>query len=117
MKEIEKLAEEAYPINHMLHNNRIQNAILDAQRKAFIAGAKSQSMSEWVSVEDRLPYRDGESSIYCLVMAKGYDIIVRPYNEYHKCWDEEDGDDHFTKDVGGLITHWQPLPPPPQTGK
>lgn len=72
-----------------------------------------QYRDKWVSVADRLPEKDGDSSIYCLVSTKHEGIVVRPYNEYHKCWDQEDGDDHFTESVGGNVTHWMPLPPSP----
>lgn len=69
--------------------------------------------SGWIDVNDRLPYKDGDSSIYCLVVANGYGVIVRPYNEYHLCWDGEDGDDYFTDGKDGLVTHWMELPLPP----
>lgn len=62
---------------------------------------------EWIKCSDKLPYKDNNSSIYCLV-------VVRPYNEYHKCWNLEDGDDHYTTAIGGRITHWMPLPLPPK---
>lgn len=68
---------------------------------------------EWIKVEDRLPYKDGDSNIMCLVYGKQIDIVCRPYNEYHKVWDDEDFDDFFTPAVGGLITHWMPLPEAP----
>ncbi len=68
----------------------------------------------WISVKDRLPKKDGNSEIPCLVFVLRYGIAVHPYNEHHKCWDDSDGDDYFTDAVGGKITHWQPLPPAPQ---
>lgn len=69
---------------------------------------------KWIKVTDELPFIDGSSSIYCLVVDTYNGIVVRPYNEYHKCWDSEDGDDFYTDSVGGKITHWMPLPEPPQ---
>jgi hypothetical protein len=57
--------------------------------------------------------KDGKSSIYCLVNSEYDGIVVRPYNEYHKCWDTEDADDYYCDAVGGKITHWMPLPNPP----
>jgi len=65
---------------------------------------------EWISVEDRLPFKDGNDSIMCLVRTTFKETLCRPYNEYHKCWDDEDYDDHFTPAIGGKVTHWQPLP-------
>jgi hypothetical protein len=68
---------------------------------------------EWISVEERLPKKDGNSQIMCLVIDSYHGIVVRPYNEYHKCWDDEGCDDYYTDAVGGKITHWMPLPSPP----
>ncbi|MDX5586530.1 MAG: DUF551 domain-containing protein [Aureibaculum sp.] len=68
---------------------------------------------KWISVNDELPKEDGNSSIFCLVVCKGYGVVVRPYNEYHNVWDDEDSDDYFTDAVGGKITHWMPLPEAP----
>ncbi|MNL13587.1 hypothetical protein D3C87_1344970 [compost metagenome] len=67
----------------------------------------------WIKVEERLPYKDGDSQIYCIVYDSYNGIVVRPYNEYHKCWDQEDGDDYYTDAVGGKITHWMELPKEP----
>jgi hypothetical protein len=68
---------------------------------------------KWIRVEDSLPLKDGNDSIMCLVRTTSNQTLCRPYNEYHKCWDDEDYDDHFTTAVGGKVTHWQPLPPKP----
>lgn len=68
---------------------------------------------EWKKVEDELPKKDGNSSIYVLVCDKWNRISVKPYNEYHNCWDDEDGDDYFSDAVGGKITHWMELPEKP----
>lgn len=79
--------------------------------EAFNEGLK---FSTWIPVSERLPELDGNSQIMCIVYDKYYsEILVRPYNEYHKCWDDEDKDDYYTKAVGGNITHWMPLPPKP----
>lgn len=67
----------------------------------------------WVKVEDRLPEKDGSSSIFCLAYDTYDGIVVRPYNEYYKCWDQEDAGDYYCPAVGGKITHWQKLPEKP----
>ncbi len=36
--------------------------------------------------------------------------MVLVYNHYHKCWDDESGDDYYSELIGGNVTHWQPLP-------
>ncbi len=68
---------------------------------------------KWINVKDRLPRKDGKSSIYCLVNSEYDGIVMRPYNEYHQCWDTEDADDYYCDAIGGKITHWTPLPNPP----
>lgn len=68
---------------------------------------------DWISVEDQLPYRDGDSSVYCIVYDVYWGVVVRPYNEAHNCWDGEDGDDYYTEAKGGKITHWKPIPESP----
>jgi len=69
---------------------------------------------EWIKVTDRLPHKDGNSSINVLVFDTYNGIVVRPYNEYHKCFDDEDGDDYYCDAVGGKITHWMELPDKPK---
>lgn len=69
---------------------------------------------EWISVKDRLPTHESNNDIPCLVYDKCYGVVVRPYNKYHRCWDDEDGDDYYTDAINGNITHWQPLPEAPK---
>lgn len=71
--------------------------------------------NDWISVKDELPRKDGDSTIYCIVFDVHDGVVVRPFNEYHQCWDREDGDDYYSDAIGGRITHWMPLPEPPQT--
>ena len=68
---------------------------------------------EWTKVEDRLPKDEKSDHVYCLVYDTSRGIIVRPYNQMHNCWDDEDADDHYTEAVGGKITDWKPLPERP----
>ena len=74
---------------------------------------KWQEFMDWIKVGDKLPYKDGNSSIMCLVFTQYKEILCRPYNEYHNCWDGEDFDDYFCDAINGQITHWMELPIPP----
>lgn len=67
---------------------------------------------KWVSVKERLPYEDGNSDIWCLVYGNNR-ISLHPYNEHHKCWDDEEGDDYWTDATDGKVTHWMSLPEKP----
>jgi len=69
---------------------------------------------EWISVKDRLPEKNGKSSIFCLVNTVYDGIVVRPFNEFHHCWDDEESDDYYSDSINGLVTHWMPLPQPPK---
>lgn len=62
----------------------------------------------WIPVEEELPF-GSENSIRCLVKSISDGIVVREYNQYHKCWDDEDGDDYYCDAIGGNITHWRPI--------
>ncbi len=70
---------------------------------------------EWINVKDRLPEKGKNwETTFCLIYAKGGGILVRPFDSYHNCWNDEDDDDYECDAVGGLITHWMPLPEPPK---
>ncbi len=92
----------------VMHEDINKTLALHAQKIADKMVSK-----RWINVKDRLPRKDGKSSIYCLVNSEYDGIVMRPYNEYHKCWDTEDADDYYCDAVGGKITHWMPLPNPP----
>ncbi len=72
-------------------------------------------MSEWISVKDSLPKKDGNSSIPCMCWDSYHRIQrVLVYNEFHGVWDDESGDDYYTDAINGKVSHWMPLPEPPQ---
>lgn len=73
-------------------------------------------MSEWISVKDRMPEDDG----YYMVYAKGYwgnnrligDLAISKFDKnYETPWGIERGKARGWK---GIITHWMPLPEPPE---
>lgn len=78
---------------------------------------KGNDMSEWISINDRLPlvdpqwpcsdsvlFSDGESVNYGSYWPKGYSSTGKPH------WANEEG---VIVDDEGDTTHWMPLPDPP----
>lgn len=63
-------------------------------------------MSEWISVEDRLPEKTGPVIVYNPEAEFDYRIF--------SCWFEEWFYDESEGWQYDFVTHWQPLPPPPQ---
>ena len=66
-------------------------------------------MSKWISVEDRLPEKQG----YYLVYTEEDGVFSAEYNpKRERCpWtDESEGYCDFP------VTHWMPLPEPPKEG-
>lgn len=59
-------------------------------------------MGEWIAVEDRLP--DGEGNVLLYVAGRG---VIVGWMKYTKVW-------RPLWLEGEEVTHWQPLPPPPQ---
>lgn len=58
-------------------------------------------MSEWISVEDRLPDYDNQITNYLTIDGEG-EIDVCYFDE--NVW------------YGWQVTHWMPLPEPPEEG-
>lgn len=113
-KEVEELQSELDHTKRERDTSFYANAELvieNTRLEKELEELKEQNM--WVPVSERLPEKDGRSEIYCLVKTINNGVRLHPYSEYHKCWDTEDGDDYFCDAVGGKITHWRPLPSPP----
>jgi hypothetical protein len=71
-------------------------------------------MTEWIKTTDRLPEKPGKAyyeHVGCLVRWHG-ETFIRPWNCEHLCWDDEGGDDFFAAPLD--VTHWMPLPEPPE---
>lgn len=68
-------------------------------------------MSEWISVEERLP----EYGIFVIVpggIGKCYKAGTGSI--WHCCWEEDWGESH---DCIRDVTYWMPIPDPPKEGK
>ena len=65
-------------------------------------------MAEWISVKDRLPEKDG----YYLVVTYGV-ISIEEFSKEKLAWLGYDWDNAEVYEMIG-ITHWMPLPEPPE---
>ncbi len=65
-------------------------------------------MSEWIKTADKLP--DADSN--CFVFYKN-SVRILYWNNHHKVWDDESGDDYFCDAED--CSHWMPFiwPNPP----
>lgn len=63
--------------------------------------------NQWIEVENSLPRNDGQ---YLVSHPNG--VSIATWNSDQPCWDDEYGDDYW-RDPIGYVTHWMPLPEPP----
>ena len=88
----------------------------DWVQSAIATAPTVPTYGQWVSVEDRLPERNGEYIVTACDEGEPYDEII--WNdtvvvcaEYYKgCWTWEE------YSLDGIVTHWMPLPEPPEEG-
>lgn len=70
----------------------------------------------WIEIKskDDLPKKPGLKSyeyVECLIVYKG-EVLYRPWNCEHECFDDEEHDDHFCN--WEEVTHYMPLPSAPK---
>ena len=73
-------------------------------------------MSEWISIYDQEPNLD-ERVLLCFEsgeIATGWRDKINDDNIYYGIGHPSNGWDYeFNYDYGGIVTHWMPLPTPP----
>ena len=78
-------------------------------------------MTEWIKTSDRLPEKPGKAKyeyVDCLIYFKG-EILLRPWNCEHLCWDDEAHDDFFLRPKSPFpldAASSRPSPPRPEGG-
>lgn len=106
IKEIENLATKYAEYTGIINNPANQSSL----KEAFMAGAKSQNMSDWVSVEDA----ELSSGQEVLFVYKGF-----THSGY---FEANEGSEMFSTN-SGITAHktevewYMPLPPPHKTDK
>lgn len=88
--------------NDSYFDNKVINQIAD------IAEEYAKEQSKWVSAHKELPNKDGK-----YICCGDYGITIQVWNISCNCWDDEDGDDYYSRAVNGKVDYWKPLPLPP----
>lgn len=64
-------------------------------------------MSEWISVEDRLPTVTGMYIAHIPILGP-QSVACCEYLHNWRCFVDDEGED-----INHMVTHWMELPPPP----
>lgn len=97
IRDMEELIEKG---NHAINENcKLRQRIRELEEQ-----------QRWIPVSERLPEVDTRVEIF-----GGFEQTthIGYYREHAKQWDSEDGGYWHGKNFG-LITHWRPLPEPPE---
>lgn len=116
-KELEEIRKDVYVI---YADNAISEPLLQVHTaaiqaaKLIIANLKSALAAErekhrWIPVTERLPEFDSE----VLIITRGEVVYVAKHSSMIQQWRTIDGV-YFNADRYLYVTHWQPLPAPPE---
>lgn len=107
-------AIDANLLKEVLERNFGHTGGAEVLKQLIDAQPTIEPKKEWISVEDRLP-EIGEEVL--VVDVDVSDVIVRVYSLNHDTkgyyWDDEGG---WWNDFE-CVTHWMPLPEPPERGE
>ena len=112
----EKLVELLQDANNPVWSWFPNNATM-AQLADYLINS-GVTVQEWISVEDRLPDKDG-----CYIVTAcdewcscgegiWYDTVVVVAEYYKGSWTWYDGGREYS--LEGIVTHWMPMPNPPK---
>ena len=113
------MLSELKPITYEMEQNAVTIADMsNIMRNWVYRQPTAPAYGQWVSVEDRLPERNGTYIVTACDEREPYDMII--WNdtvvvcaEYYKgCWTWEENNTEYSLD--GIVTHWMPLPEPPK---
>ena len=106
LRNISDAEEYAKQLAHLFLGNG-----LSLQTILLMAIDFGQQHPNWISVEDELPppHYEGANSTDFVLVYDGYDLEFGYYDFEQKNWHGED-----YKEMMFDITHWMPLPMPPQ---
>lgn len=96
----------------LINNNLLTNIeVTDGETVVFteialtaVNMARMEEKSPWIRTEDRLP----EDNELVLTSSSIYGTKLLVWNEFHKVWDDEDGDDTYCD--RDKIDAWMPIP-------
>ena len=118
----DEMLSELKPITYEMEQNAVTIADMSNIMRNWVYRQPTvPAYGQWVSVEDRLPERNGEYIVTACDEGESYDekiwndTVVVCAEYYKGCWTWEENNTEYSLD--GIVTHWMPLPEPPKREK